>query len=81
MVWSAAGRLSIDPRPFTWRQLDDMDDAKRKEEWQHTGDICYAACQPHSKSKLDRSAFDRHTQARRKAAGPSRTIKPSEMDL
>lgn len=79
MIFEAAGRVGIDPRPFTWQQVDDMDHGKRREQWQHTGDICYVFAQANSKATIDRDLFNRYERSRQAAAKPARTIKPSEL--
>lgn len=42
MIWAAAGRLRLNPEPYTWRELDLMDQAARCEEWDRAANIMAA---------------------------------------
>lgn len=49
-----AGRLGIDPHPYSLRELTEMENARATEEWDHTSAILATIvnCRPFRKGRL-----------------------------
>lgn len=74
-----AGRLGVDPFGFTWRQLDEMDWARRIETWEQTSFIMAAATNAQRK-RADCVKLDQFNVYKRAKARAERRAEPYEIE-
>lgn len=76
MIFEIAGRLGVDPGPFTLRELLWMDEARFDAAWDHTAQVCAQLGNIHRANKNSRrfTIADFHPKGkRRKRKSPDRS--------